>query len=79
MKALVLAAALTLAPTAQAEDNLIRGEGPGNALARIILVIPITLYVLGEFWTAACEGAGFEYRQGKDGFWECTGYPFKDA
>ena len=55
--------------------------GMDIALARIILVIPITLYALGKAWTAACEGAGFEYYQADDhyGTWTCTGLPRKDA
>ena len=49
---------------------------PDRPLAALVLIIPASLYVLGEFWTRVCEGSGNTYSQNPDtGLWECSGFP----
>lgn len=48
-----------------------------DKFAMAVLVVPVALYVVGEFWTRVCEGAGYEYGQDEQGFWACSGFPFK--
>ena len=76
MRAIVLTAFL-LASSADAQQPEPPLPGlPDHPLAAVVLIIPASLYALGEFWTRVCEGSGNVYNQDPEtGLWRCSGFP----
>ena len=48
---------------------------PDRPLVALVLIIPASLWALGEFWTRVCEASGNTFYQGDDGLWTCSGFP----
>ena len=77
MKNLLLISALLLMPLSANSQTQSDRVPVLDKFAMAVLVVPVALYVVGEFWTRVCEGAGYEYGVNEQGFWECSGFPFK--
>ena len=69
MKTIIFILALLVAAPVAATPE------PVGRFAMAVLVIPVALYAIGEFWTAVCEGAGYEYSINAAGDWACSGLP----
>jgi len=69
--AMILTLALSDPVAAQDRD----GSLTGHAFFDAVLVIPVALALIGEFFTGACEGTGHVFEQGapnaKPGEWGC--------